>query len=177
MGRAAIRHYANQPTCPLWPLHLRPNFTSTYCRGHIREIVKSSRTFVWSSSKNMTVYQVHVPVTQRPYTVHVPQNVPVNFVPVSVPTQSLGPISIVEQNPFTFSEYLVKKNIWSFSKKIFAQLITTTRTWSGRSSWRARCCWGRVCWRERCSPPSTTTSITTTTEILFSDRGNSNNFM
>ena len=59
----------------------------------------------------MTVYQVHVPVTQRPYTVHVPQNVPVNFVPVSVPTQSLGPISIVEQNPFTFSEYLVQKNI------------------------------------------------------------------
>ena len=27
--REAIRHYANQPACPLWPLHLRPNFTST----------------------------------------------------------------------------------------------------------------------------------------------------
>merc|ERR1719412_1333982 len=51
------------------------------------------------------VYKVHVPVTQRPYTVHVPQNVPVNFVPVSVPTQNLGPISIVEQNPFTFTDY------------------------------------------------------------------------
>ena len=64
--------------------------------------------------------QVHVPVTQRPYTVHVPQNVPVNFVPVSVPTQNLGPISIVEQNPFTFSEYLVQKNILSVIKNIFS---------------------------------------------------------
>ena len=26
-GRAAIRHYANQPACPLWPLCRRPNFT------------------------------------------------------------------------------------------------------------------------------------------------------
>ena len=29
-GRAAIRHYANQPARPLWPLRLRPNFMSTY---------------------------------------------------------------------------------------------------------------------------------------------------
>ena len=29
-GRAAIRHYANQPAHPLWLLHWRPNFTSTY---------------------------------------------------------------------------------------------------------------------------------------------------
>ena len=46
------------------------------------------------------VYKVQVPVTQKPYTVHVPQNVPVNFVPVNVPTQSLGPLSIVELDPF-----------------------------------------------------------------------------
>ena len=48
------------------------------------------------------VYQVRVPVTQRPVTVHVPQNVPVNFVPVHVPTQSqgLGPLSVVELDPF-----------------------------------------------------------------------------
>ena len=26
-GRAAIRHYANQPARPLWPLHRGPNFT------------------------------------------------------------------------------------------------------------------------------------------------------
>ena len=26
-GRAAIRHYANQPARPLWPLRLGPNFT------------------------------------------------------------------------------------------------------------------------------------------------------
>ena len=28
-GRAAIRHYANQPARPLWLLCLRPNYTST----------------------------------------------------------------------------------------------------------------------------------------------------
>ena len=33
-------------------------------------------------------------------TVHVPQNVPVNFVPVHVPTQDLGPLSVVELDPF-----------------------------------------------------------------------------
>ena len=26
----ALRHYANQPACPLWLLHWRPSFTSTY---------------------------------------------------------------------------------------------------------------------------------------------------
>ena len=46
------------------------------------------------------VYQVHVPVTQKPVTVHVPQNVPVNFVPVQVPTQDLGPLSVIELDPF-----------------------------------------------------------------------------
>merc|ERR1711894_798829 len=46
------------------------------------------------------VYQVQVPVTRKPATVHVPQNVPVNFVPVHVPTQDLGPLSVVELDPF-----------------------------------------------------------------------------
>merc|ERR1712117_616243 len=45
-------------------------------------------------------YQVQVPVTRKPVTVHVPQNVPVNFVPVHVPTQDLGPLSVVELDPF-----------------------------------------------------------------------------
>merc|ERR1711997_64518 len=51
------------------------------------------------------VFHVKVPVTQRPYTVHVPQNVPVNFVPVSVPRQDLGPIQVLEQDPFTYFDY------------------------------------------------------------------------
>ena len=29
-GGAAIRHYANQPARPLWPLRRCPNFMSTY---------------------------------------------------------------------------------------------------------------------------------------------------
>ena len=51
---------------------------------------------------------VQVPVTQRPYTVHVPQNVPVNFVPVSVPRQELAlpGIQVIEQNPFTYCEFI-----------------------------------------------------------------------
>merc|ERR1711990_1107871 len=48
------------------------------------------------------VFHVKVPVTQRPYTVHVPQNVPVNFVPVSVPRQDLPGIQVVQQDPFTY---------------------------------------------------------------------------
>ena len=35
-GRAAIRHYANQPARPIWLLRRRPNFTSTYRRVSIR---------------------------------------------------------------------------------------------------------------------------------------------
>ena len=31
-GRAAIRHYANQPTRPIQLLRLRPNFMSTFAR-------------------------------------------------------------------------------------------------------------------------------------------------
>ena len=54
------------------------------------------------------VYKVHVPVTQKPYTVHVPQNVPVNFVPVNVPARhDLGPISVVELDPFSSRESLI----------------------------------------------------------------------
>ena len=30
-GRAAIRHYANQTACPLWPLRHGPNFTLRDC--------------------------------------------------------------------------------------------------------------------------------------------------
>jgi len=52
------------------------------------------------------VYKVHVPVTQKPYTVHVPQNVPVNFVPVNVPARhDLGPISVVELDPFSSYDF------------------------------------------------------------------------
>ena len=40
------------------------------------------------------------PAPQKPVTVHVPQNVPVNFVPVQVPTQDLGPLSVIELDPF-----------------------------------------------------------------------------
>ena len=54
-----------------------------------------------------TDYCLQVPVTQRPYTVHVPQNVPVNFVPVSVPRQDLGPIQVLEQDPFTYCELVL----------------------------------------------------------------------
>merc|ERR1711997_1081109 len=43
------------------------------------------------------VFHVKVPVTQRPYTVHVPQGVPVNFVPVQVPTQAAPPIQVIQQ--------------------------------------------------------------------------------
>ena len=50
---------------------------------------------------------VQVPVTQRPYTVHVPQNVPVNFVPVSVPRQDLPGIQVIEQDPFTYCESIL----------------------------------------------------------------------
>ena len=52
---------------------------------------------------------MQVPVTQRPYTVHVPQNVPVNFVPVSVPRQELAlpGIQVIEQNPFTYCEFII----------------------------------------------------------------------
>ena len=49
---------------------------------------------------------VQVPVTRKPVTVHVPQNVPVNFVPVHVPTQDLGPLSVVELDPFGNKTYL-----------------------------------------------------------------------
>ena len=56
----------------------------------------NSSSFV-SSLKNKIV---QVPVTRKPVTVHVPQNVPVNFVPVHVPTQDLGPLSVVELDPF-----------------------------------------------------------------------------
>merc|ERR1711997_329582 len=51
------------------------------------------------------VFHVKVPVTQKPYTVHVPQNVPVNFVPVSVPSQQLPGIQIVQKDPFTYFDY------------------------------------------------------------------------
>ena len=52
-------------------------------------------------------YSLQVPVTQRPYTVHVPQNVPVNFVPVSVPRQDLPAIQVLEQDPFTYCESIL----------------------------------------------------------------------
>ena len=42
-GRAAIRHYANQPTSPLWLLRWRPNFTSTY-RGPSRGLLHDCTT-------------------------------------------------------------------------------------------------------------------------------------
>ena len=42
-GRAAIRHYANQPTSPLWLLRWRPNFTSTY-RGPSRGLLRDCTT-------------------------------------------------------------------------------------------------------------------------------------
>merc|ERR1719242_1826929 len=61
------------------------------------------------------VFHVKVPVTQRPYTVHVPQNVPVNFVPVSVPRQDLPGIQVLEQDPFTYfdtgSPYVQRKEL------------------------------------------------------------------
>ena len=52
-------------------------------------------------------HSLQVPVTQRPYTVHVPQNVPVNFVPVSVPRQDLPAIQVLEQDPFTYCESIL----------------------------------------------------------------------
>ena len=55
-----------------------------------------------ASDNYNTVDCLQVPVTQRPYTVHVPQNVPVNFVPVSVPRQDLPGIQVLEQDPFTY---------------------------------------------------------------------------
>merc|ERR1711953_532680 len=61
------------------------------------------------------VFHVKVPVTQKPYTVHVPQNVPVNFVPVSVSTQQLPGIQVVQQDPFTYfdsgSPYVQRKEL------------------------------------------------------------------
>jgi len=54
------------------------------------------------------VIHVRVPVTQRPYTVHVPQGVPVNFVPVQVPTQAAPPIQVIQQ-PSQYVAYGGKK--------------------------------------------------------------------
>ena len=66
----------------------------------MRDIMRPVRSQYLQSRPS---YQV--PVTQKPYTVHVPQNVPVNFVPVSVPTQQLPGIQVVQQDPFTYCEY------------------------------------------------------------------------
>merc|ERR1719445_2532206 len=45
------------------------------------------------------VIHVKVPVTQKPYVVQVPQNVPVKFVPVSVPTPPTPPVQVVQVQP------------------------------------------------------------------------------
>jgi len=42
------------------------------------------------------VVQVPVPVTQKPYVVQVPQNVPVKFVGVNVPTPPPPPVQVVQ---------------------------------------------------------------------------------
>ena len=42
-GWPPIRHYANQPTSPLWLLHWCPNFTSTY-RGPSRGLLRDCTT-------------------------------------------------------------------------------------------------------------------------------------
>ena len=77
------------------------------------------------------VYQVHVPVTQKPVTVHVPQNVPVNFVPVQVPTQDLGPLSVIELDPFGKTPDILcpEKKL----ETLFQLIITGTHTSRGRS--------------------------------------------
>ena len=43
-GRAAIRHYANQPACPSSLLRQRPNFTSTY-RGVNARVGQGPQTY------------------------------------------------------------------------------------------------------------------------------------
>merc|ERR1719412_2017633 len=45
------------------------------------------------------VVHVKVPVTQKPYVVEIPQNVPVRFVPVNVPTAPPPPVQVVQVQP------------------------------------------------------------------------------
>ena len=74
-----------------------PTQTFPKCSGLSIVNTYNNRLSFVSSLKNKIV---QVPVTRKPVTVHVPQNVPVNFVPVHVPTQDLGPLSVVELDPF-----------------------------------------------------------------------------
>merc|ERR1719220_1412950 len=45
------------------------------------------------------VVHVKVPVTQKPYVVQVPQNVPIKFVPVQVPPPPTPPVQVVQVQP------------------------------------------------------------------------------
>ena len=47
------------------------------------------------------VVHVKVPVTQKPYVVQVPQNVPVQFVGVNVPTPAPPRVQVVQVQPQT----------------------------------------------------------------------------
>merc|ERR1711862_817862 len=98
---AAPKTFYNAPA----PSYSAPSYSapsSSYGSPGVQTVQVELPNYDYYNAGPPRVYKVHVPVTQRPVTVHVPQNVPVNFVPVNVPTPSLGPISVVEQNPFTF---------------------------------------------------------------------------
>ena len=96
----ASLHYVfpggHQPHGFQYYVHL-PTQTFPKCSGLSFVNTFNNRFSFVSSLKNKIV---QVPVTRKPVTVHVPQNVPVNFVPVHVPTQDLGPLSVVELDPF-----------------------------------------------------------------------------
>ena len=66
-GRAAIRHYANQPARLLWLLRRQPNFTSTYCGVGAfsvnvqlcRLIVYSTTCYAWQSEPSSPYLRDH----------------------------------------------------------------------------------------------------------------------
>merc|ERR1711892_524640 len=83
------------------------------------------------------VIHVRVPVTQKPYIVHVPQGVPVNFVPVQVPRQPAPQIQVIQQpapyvqyggsvhDPYVKRKELARSALLSGAGVVKGALITT----------------------------------------------------
>merc|ERR1712020_8537 len=102
--RASYRPSYSAPAKPSYSAPVRPSYQTVEVELPDYDYYKHEQHHYYHAGPPR-VFHVKVPVTQRPYTVHVPQNVPVNFVPVSVP----------EQDPFTYfdsgSPYVQRKEL------------------------------------------------------------------
>merc|ERR1712020_425223 len=99
--RASYRPSYSAPAKPSYSAPARPSYQTVEVELPDYDYYKHEQHHYYHAGPPR-VFHVKVPVTQRPYTVHVPHNVPVNFVPVSVPRQDLPGIQVIEQDPFTY---------------------------------------------------------------------------